>query len=61
MQDSKSLLNLEEAADYLTLKPAQLKKIRRAGDGPPEVWLSERVLRFRKQDLDLWIQSRVER
>lgn len=51
-------LNTEEAACYLNLKKSTLEAWRCRGGGPSFVRLG-RAIRYRKSDLDWWVESRV--
>lgn len=47
-----------EAANYLKLAPRTLERYRVSGDGPRYAKLLGAV-RYRKRDLDDWIESRI--
>lgn len=49
-----------EAADYLGLKAATLNKWRVFGQGPPFIKVGH-LVRYRKADLDAFLQSRLRR
>jgi len=51
-------LNNSEAAAYLGLKAATLEKWRVVGSGPPFVKIG-RLVRYRKEDLDAFMQVRI--
>lgn len=53
-------LSNREAADYLGLKAATLNKWRVFGDGPPFIKVGH-LVRYRKADLDAFLQSRMRR
>jgi excisionase family DNA binding protein len=53
-------LSNREAADYLGLKAATLNKWRVFGDGPPFIKVGH-LVRYRKADLDAFLQSRLRR
>ena len=54
-----SLLDTIRAARYLNLSPRTLEKRRCNGEGPPYIFISRRCVRYRQEDLDNWIASRV--
>jgi predicted DNA-binding transcriptional regulator AlpA len=47
-----------EAACYLSLSLSALARMRRREDGPAFARFSPRVIRYRKRELDEWMQSR---
>jgi excisionase family DNA binding protein len=51
------ILNTREAADYVRLGKPTLERFRISGDGPIFVKLGGAV-RYRKLDLDTWLESR---
>lgn len=53
------LLNTEEAANYLGVEKTFLERDRWAGAQVPFVRLGTRTIRYRKPDLDAFIESRV--
>ena len=59
---SSALLNgtmsSQEAAEYLSVSLATLKRWRGSGSGPEYIQLSERIIRYRQVDLDGWILKR---
>jgi hypothetical protein len=48
------------AAHYLSCSEEQLAKLRKLREGPPFVRLSDRLIGYRKADLDDWLSSRVQ-
>ena len=54
-----SILDTTEAARYTGLKKATLDQWRSRGEGPKFVKLG-RAVRYRRADLDAWIESRVQ-
>lgn len=56
-----TLLNTREAARYLGLSKAFLERDRWAGAKVPFIKVSTRAVRYRQQDLDDYIQSRVRK
>jgi predicted DNA-binding transcriptional regulator AlpA len=59
------LLDTRGAAAYLGLRPATLESWRYtggpAGGGPPYIALGRRRIRYRRADLDAWLESRTRR
>lgn len=54
-----NLLNTREAARYLGLSKAFLERDRWAGAKVPYIKISTRAVRYRREDLDTYILSRV--
>lgn len=54
------ILNTHEAADYVRLGKPTLERFRISGDGPMFCKLGGAV-RYRRADLDEWLQSRLVR
>jgi hypothetical protein len=54
-----NLLNTNEAANYLGLSKAFLERDRWAGAKVPFIKIGNRAVRYRIQDLDVYIQSRI--
>lgn len=55
------LLNEKQASEYLQFTPRALQKWRLDGSGPKFVKISGRAVRYRKIDLDDWIENRIRR
>ena len=56
---NRNLLNTKQAADYIGMSPAFLSRDRWAGAQVPFVKLGHRSVRYRREDLDQFIESRV--
>jgi excisionase family DNA binding protein len=56
-----TLLTTTQAARYLGLSKAFLERDRWAGAKVPFIKIGERAVRYRIQDLDAYIQSRIRR
>lgn len=56
-----NLLTTPEAASYLSVSVAFLERDRWAGARIPFVQIGERAVRYRREDLDAFIASRVSR
>ena len=59
MDESTKLLTEAQAARYLALSVFTLRNWRCRGDGPPFVKISRNAVRYRTQDLDVWVSGRV--
>lgn len=57
--DRPDLLNTGQAATYLGVSPSTLEHWRMLGKGPTWVTLGVRLRRYRRSDLDQWIQQNV--
>jgi predicted DNA-binding transcriptional regulator AlpA len=55
------LLNTTQAAQFLGLSKAFLERDRWAGAKVPFIKISDRAVRYRLEDLESYIQSRVRR
>jgi excisionase family DNA binding protein len=53
-----SNLSLQQASEYLGVSQAALRAWKRVGKGPV-FFRAGKLLRFRRSDLDLWIQERL--
>lgn len=60
MQETKQL-RTGEAAEYLRLAPSTLAKMRVRGDGPAYRKAGPRIVLYAREDLDLWLRSRIRR
>ncbi len=54
------LLKAREAANYLGVSESCLAQWRMLYKGPPVARISRRTIRYRKHDLDQWIESCVD-
>ena len=57
--DRSDLLNTGQAATYLGVSPSTLEHWRMLERGPTWVSLGVRLKRYRKTDLDQWIEQNV--
>lgn len=57
--ESTPLLTENQAADYLQLTPRALQAWRYKGFGPRFVKISARAVRYRQEDLECWVESRL--
>lgn len=53
------LMTEAQAAELLGFAPSTLRDWRYQGDGPRFVRVSARCIRYRRCDLDAWVESRV--
>ena len=54
------LLTTKQAATWLGYKPRMLEARRLRGDGPLYVRISARATRYRLEDLQTWVNSRLK-
>ncbi len=54
------LLTEQQAAASLSINPRTLQTWRASGGGPLFVRISRRCIRYRREDLDQWTNSRVK-
>lgn len=59
-QIDDGLFKTRQAAEFLNTTDRQLEIWRQTGGGPPFVKLSPRAVRYRKYDLEKWIESRIK-
>lgn len=52
-----SMMNTQEAAQYLTLSPRTLEAYRLRKKGPRYVRISRNTVRYKKEDLDKWLNK----
>jgi predicted DNA-binding transcriptional regulator AlpA len=57
--DASFLLTECQASKYLGYTPRTLQAWRMSGKGPRFVRVSERSIRYRKQDILDWVESRI--
>ena len=58
--DSKDgYLSETHAAEYLSLSKKSLQRWRFNRQGPPYVKLNMKTIRYRREDLDQWMQDRL--
>lgn len=53
------ILTTREAAEHVRLSQTQLERLRQRGDGPAYIKLG-RSIRYRQDDIALWLQSHVK-
>lgn len=59
MNEGARLLNDEQAAEVLAIRPGTLRHWRIAGRGPRWVKLAGRTVRYRLCDLEDWIEGQI--
>lgn len=55
--DSNRVLTQKEVAEYFSVSVAVLIKWRRENRGPAFVRMGKRLIRYRQQDLDKWMEE----
>lgn len=55
------ILNTKEAAAYVRLGKPTLERFRLTGAGPRYCKIGLRLVRYRKADLDAWLEARLTR
>lgn len=61
LQDTDQLVTRNEAAAYLGLSPQTLANWLSNGAGPAVVRISSRCVRYRRSDLDAFVNERTSR
>ena len=56
-----ALLYTVEAAFLLGLSPRTLEALRLRGGGPPYIQVTPKAVRYRRRDLDAWLDARRRR
>jgi predicted DNA-binding transcriptional regulator AlpA len=59
MNDHQNTLNSQQAARYLGISEAALRLWRSEGKGPRYFRAGEKLVRYRRVDLDSWIEARL--
>ena len=57
----EELLSTPDAARVLGMKPAALENWRWKGEGPPFVRVTARAIRYRREDLERFVEERLRR
>jgi predicted DNA-binding transcriptional regulator AlpA len=58
MTELPELLNTDQAARYVNMSRQAMSDMRHRGQGPRYSKLSARAVRYRRSDLDEWIESK---
>jgi hypothetical protein len=58
-ESSSGLLTTQQAAIWLGYRPRMLEARRLKGDGPLFIRISARAVRYRLEDLQNWVNSRL--
>ena len=53
-KDLEKMMTAKEVSNYLRISEAALYEYRRTGTGPNYVRLNDRLVRYRKSDIDEW-------
>lgn len=56
---TRDLLKPTEAAAYVRMSRRTMENLNAAGQGPLRVELTERIIRYRRADLDAWVAARL--
>jgi predicted DNA-binding transcriptional regulator AlpA len=59
MDDQRNALTEREAAKYVGVSPAVFRLWRAASTGPIYYRAGSKLIRYRRRDLDEWIESRL--
>lgn len=59
MIEQQNTLTPKKAASYLGISEAALRLWRSRGEGPRHFKAGEKLVRYRRADLDSWIESRL--
>ena len=59
MLDEQNTLTPKRAANYLGISESALRLWRSRGTGPQFFRAGEKLVRYRKVDLDLWVERRL--
>lgn len=59
--NAAALLSAEQAAQYLNLSTSTLAKMRLRGDGPAYVKLGGHAVRYRRADLESFVDTNIRR
>lgn len=60
METSKEILKTKEAAEHTSLSKPTLDRLRITGEGPVFIKIG-RAVRYRKADLDAWLEAKLTR
>lgn len=58
MQDKQAMIHPDALAAELGVKPGTLRWWRHMGCGPDFIRYTERVVRYRREDVDRWLEER---
>jgi predicted DNA-binding transcriptional regulator AlpA len=61
MQATKRVLRTPQAAEYVGLSASTLEKFRLNGNGPPYQKAGPKIVVYRLEDLDAWLNSHRRR
>ena len=60
MAQQHDIWNTPQAAQYIGIKPGTLAKWRRHGHGPRFLRIGHNTVRYRKADVDAFLESRAQ-
>jgi predicted DNA-binding transcriptional regulator AlpA len=60
MADEDDLMTEEQVAKLLIVSVSTVKRLRVSGEGPRHIRISQRVVRYRRQDVLDWMRQRAE-
>lgn len=60
MEATSPLLTSQELAKYLGLTEATIRNWQWAGQGPPFVRLGNKVIRYRREDVEKWLTEKAQ-
>ncbi len=61
MQETKRVLRTQQAAEYVGLSASTLEKFRLNGSGPPYQKAGPKIVVYRPEDLDEWLNAQRRR
>jgi hypothetical protein len=61
LQTIKRFMRTPEAAEYVGLSPSTLEKFRLTGEGPDFQKAGPKIVVYKPEDLDLWLEARRHR
>lgn len=61
MGQDDELLTARQVAAMLNVSLATFKRIRKAGEGPPSIRVGQRAIRYRRRDVERWLQRRPKK
>jgi predicted DNA-binding transcriptional regulator AlpA len=61
MGEDDELLTARQVAAMLSVSLATFKRIRQRGEGPPSIRVGKRAIRYRRRDVERWLQRRPKK
>jgi len=59
-KQDEDMLTEAEVARMLGVSLSTVKRLRASGEGPPSIRVGKRALRYRRSDVEAWLQRRGE-